>query len=355
MTSDPFEQLRVRRRAGPSRCPLRRPPARPGRRRARRAVGTAHHPAPREDHGDDRHDHPPPHGHVDDVHLRHAGGRRHRLVPRRLRCRRDDPLHRRRRPHRPRRDRHRRRPRDALRRVPRARRAGADVPRRHAGDPAPRGARRRRHVRARRRRRRPGGRARPKDEAYGARSFSMLDPFGHRWMVQTPTATPSLDELQARVEGYTITARSRRRPGPDPSSSSATSRSGCRTRPSPGASTASCSAGRRSRGNSGDEHAHVNNTELPLGFTPGAADEPPVLYFRVDDIAAYAARVRRARRRGAQRDDVRVGAERRVRRRPGPALRAVAAGTGLRVIRDRLVTRLVDRRHAGRRSPGRAP
>ena len=40
----------------------------------------------------------------------------------------------------------------------------------------------------------------PKDEAYGARSFTMIDPFGHRWMIQTPTG-----EMQDQVEGYTIT------------------------------------------------------------------------------------------------------------------------------------------------------
>ena len=28
----------------------------------------------------------------------------------------------------------------------------------------------------------------PHDEAYGARSFDMVDPFGHRWMIQTPIA-----------------------------------------------------------------------------------------------------------------------------------------------------------------------
>ncbi len=40
----------------------------------------------------------------------------------------------------------------------------------------------------------------PKDEAYGARSFTMIDPFGHRWMIQTPAG-----EMQDQVEGYTIT------------------------------------------------------------------------------------------------------------------------------------------------------
>jgi predicted enzyme related to lactoylglutathione lyase len=44
-------------------------------------------------------------------------------------------------------------------------------------------------------------------------------------------------------------------------------------------------------GHAGGEYAHVANTRLPLGLTPGAADEPPVLYFKVDDVHAYTARV----------------------------------------------------------------
>ncbi|CAN5791621.1 MAG: VOC family protein [Ilumatobacteraceae bacterium] len=45
----------------------------------------------------------------------------------------------------------------------------------------------------------------PKDEAYGFRGFSMVDPFGHRWMIQTPTGNPSLEEIQDQVDDYTIT------------------------------------------------------------------------------------------------------------------------------------------------------
>ena len=45
-------------------------------------------------------------------------------------------------------------------------------------------------------------------------------------------------------------------------------------------------------GSQGDEYAHVANTRLPMGLTPGPVDEAPVIYFRVDDIARYAARVR---------------------------------------------------------------
>jgi PhnB protein len=52
-----------------------------------------------------------------------------------------------------------------------------------------------------------GGRAagEPEDKSYGARSFSMLDPFGHRWMVQTPVGSPTIEQVQADTTGYTIT------------------------------------------------------------------------------------------------------------------------------------------------------
>ncbi len=45
----------------------------------------------------------------------------------------------------------------------------------------------------------------PKDESYGARSVSMHDPFGHRWMVQTPTGSPTWEDVQAQTDGFTIT------------------------------------------------------------------------------------------------------------------------------------------------------
>ncbi len=46
----------------------------------------------------------------------------------------------------------------------------------------------------------------PADQAYGARSCTIIDPFGHRWMVQTPIANPTLDEVNAAMEGFTATA-----------------------------------------------------------------------------------------------------------------------------------------------------
>lgn len=63
---------------------------------------------------------------------------------------------------------------------------------------------------------RADGRARvgrpPHDEPYGARAFDMVDPFGHRWMIQAPTGTPSHAEIEAQMDGYTIT-------GDDPAAS----------------------------------------------------------------------------------------------------------------------------------------
>ena len=45
----------------------------------------------------------------------------------------------------------------------------------------------------------------PHEEVYGARTTTIVDPFGHRWMVQTPTGSPSVEEIQQASTGYTIT------------------------------------------------------------------------------------------------------------------------------------------------------
>ncbi|MET0577862.1 MAG: VOC family protein [Ilumatobacteraceae bacterium] len=132
----------------------------------------------------------------------------------------------------------------------------------------------------------------PKDEAYGARSFSMVDPFGHRWMIQTPLGAPTLADLQANVEGYTITAADT---APAPAGQPVVEL-GYFTLGVPDTATAGRFYGAlfgwaTEVGNAGEEYAHVANTQLPLGLTPGAPDEPPVLYFKVADVHAYAARV----------------------------------------------------------------
>lgn len=132
----------------------------------------------------------------------------------------------------------------------------------------------------------------PHDEAYGARSFDMVDPFGHRWMIQTPIADPSIEEIQAGMDGYSITAAA-----PSAAASQPPVEVGYLTLGTPDTAVASRFYGalfgwQTEGGSQGDEYAHVANTKLPMGLTPGTVDEAPVLYFRVDDVATYAARVR---------------------------------------------------------------
>jgi PhnB protein len=45
----------------------------------------------------------------------------------------------------------------------------------------------------------------PADQPYGERTGQFLDPWGHRWMVQTTIATPSVDEINAAMDGFTVT------------------------------------------------------------------------------------------------------------------------------------------------------
>jgi len=133
----------------------------------------------------------------------------------------------------------------------------------------------------------------PRDESYGARSFSMVDPFGHRWMVQTPIGSPTLDEIQAATTGYTVSTPDR----PAALTPASVVELGYFTLGLPDIAVAGHFYGQlfgwaTEPGNMGDGYAHVHNTKLPLGLTTGSPTEPPTLYFRVDDIAAVATRVR---------------------------------------------------------------
>jgi PhnB protein len=49
----------------------------------------------------------------------------------------------------------------------------------------------------------------PADEVFGERVATIVDPFGHRWMLLTKIAEPSLDEINAAATGFTAT-------GPEP-------------------------------------------------------------------------------------------------------------------------------------------
>ena len=228
--------------------------------------------------------------------VRQRFGGRDRLVRRGLRRRRDGPLRRRRRPHRTRRGVDRQRPADALRRVPGDRcRRPADVGR-HPVYPEP--------ERRRRRRRLGAG-----DRARGQRRASPHRSAVRRAVVHVPrpvrTSLVGADDDQP-----SDTRRGRRGDGGlhrgDERTRGSRARSPSSTAPVElgyftlgFTDTALASRFYRElfgwqteQGRSGAEYAHVNNTQLPLGFTPDGVDSPPALYFRVDDARAYAARVR---------------------------------------------------------------
>jgi predicted enzyme related to lactoylglutathione lyase len=137
----------------------------------------------------------------------------------------------------------------------------------------------------------------PSDEPYGERRCTFRDPSGHRWSVQTPIATPTPEEITAAMGGtFTVIASAPPAPTPEPASA-APVELGYFTLGFTDTAVASrfyreLFGWQTEQGNAGAEYAHVNNTELPLGFTPDGVDSPPVLYFRVDDAEAYADRVR---------------------------------------------------------------
>jgi uncharacterized glyoxalase superfamily protein PhnB len=126
----------------------------------------------------------------------------------------------------------------------------------------------------------------PADQPYGERSSSITDPFGHRWMIQTTIDTPT----DVKMEGFTVTT------GKAEAAVQAPVELGYFTLGFADTAKASRFFGslfgwETEQGNSGAEYAHVHNTALPLGFTPDGVDSPPALYFRVDDVDRYAAKV----------------------------------------------------------------
>lgn len=128
----------------------------------------------------------------------------------------------------------------------------------------------------------------PEDQPYGERVSTFVDPFGHRWMVATTIASPTIDEIQAASPDYTITAA--------PLTGSAPVEVGYLTMGFDDTERAARFYGelfgwRAEPGNAGDQYRHVGNTRLPVGLTPDGVDSSPVLYFRVADADAMADRV----------------------------------------------------------------
>ena len=134
----------------------------------------------------------------------------------------------------------------------------------------------------------------PEDQPYGDRSATIVDPFGHRWMVQTTVAQPSVAEIDENMEGFTVTAADDRTAATDPQGAPA--EIGYVTLAFDDTDRATRFYGsvfgwRAQAGNAGAGYAHIANTRLPIGMTPHGSTTAPSIYVRVDDADAAAARV----------------------------------------------------------------
>ncbi len=136
----------------------------------------------------------------------------------------------------------------------------------------------------------------PETQPYGDRSCTFIDPFGHRWMVQTEVSTPTADEIEAGFGGAFEVVT----PAPDADVSSGRPDTpievGYLTIPFDDTDRARAFYGalfgwETEAGRMGDGYAHVANTQLPMGMTPAGVSDPVQLYFRVDDADSMAARV----------------------------------------------------------------
>ena len=133
----------------------------------------------------------------------------------------------------------------------------------------------------------------PEDQAHGHRTATVIDPFGHRWLLSqelaAPTTTsisPTEEQLVDAGSSWTITHRRPVEPG------YLTMHVGDGDRAS--AFFGSLFAWEVESGNAGEGFGHIHNTTFPMGFAPagdGPGAEAVTVYFRVDDIEPYAERV----------------------------------------------------------------
>jgi uncharacterized glyoxalase superfamily protein PhnB len=146
----------------------------------------------------------------------------------------------------------------------------------------------------------------PTDQPYGDRSATIVDPYGHRWMVSTPIAHPTVEEINRDMGGFTVIRNEAgEHTGPVEIGYVALS--------SPDTARAVAFYGAlfgwvAEGGHAGPGYYHVANTELPVGFAPGDPASAPQLYYRVADLAAMTARVEELGGRVVERSESASGA-----------------------------------------------
>jgi uncharacterized glyoxalase superfamily protein PhnB len=127
----------------------------------------------------------------------------------------------------------------------------------------------------------------PADQTHGNRTATVLDPFGHRWMLAQQIEQLSTDEYAAREQAsgnWTVSA------------TTAPVEPGYLTYATGDLDKAQAFFGQLfgweiQQGSMGEGYGHVGNTQFPMGFMPVDEGAPVTVYFRVDDIEPYAAQV----------------------------------------------------------------
>jgi uncharacterized glyoxalase superfamily protein PhnB len=138
----------------------------------------------------------------------------------------------------------------------------------------------------------------PADQDHGNRTATILDPFGHRWMLSAPVETVSLAEYQRRsaAVGWTATGTLDEVSG----STDAVIEVGYYTFSVPDVARGVAFYGglfgwafepTRDASDGAHLYAHAGNTRLPAGITDDTSVEGPTLYYRVDDLDAMLERV----------------------------------------------------------------
>ena len=122
----------------------------------------------------------------------------------------------------------------------------------------------------------------PADQGHGNRNATVVDPFGHRWMLSQPlgdSSTSAADDAPPADDTWTITGR---RPV----------EVGYLTMPTTDSTAASTFYAAVLDWQVDPQGGHIGNTRLPMGLSTVSQSGPaPVLYFRVDDLDPYVARV----------------------------------------------------------------
>jgi uncharacterized glyoxalase superfamily protein PhnB len=118
----------------------------------------------------------------------------------------------------------------------------------------------------------------PTDQGHGSRTATIVDPFGHRWMLSSPIVAERAQAAGAADPNAGQWEVTGRKPV----------EVGYLTMPTADVAVASAFFRKVFDWEVDPAGGHIGNTKLPMGMAPsGQWGDKPVLYFRVDDVQPY--------------------------------------------------------------------